>query len=333
MKILVIGDVHCTPGEIQDCYELLRLIKEIVKKYEVEHVIFLGDQHHCHNALDSRVVAFWTDVIHYGLKCRQTYLIGNHDFANPTVMQPHSMVAHKLVSGVHIVDYPNRIVNDYCAMPYYSNPIDFINDANKLKEQNPECEMLFCHQTFARADGGLGYFSKEEVEPSAIPFKTIWSGHIHTPMRLGKVFYPGAPRWRTLTDAETEVRNIYVLEEGKEPIAIPTNTHCIKIYKYDDSEAAPLSINLTEDELTRADIRITINGTSDYISHRMTELKAKYNAKCRGVPIRGRLAKASESEGISKAFLRFGSNFTPPNGTDKELLLKEAYGRIQKQTT
>jgi hypothetical protein len=148
-------------------------------------------------------------------------------------------------------------------------------------------------------------------------------------MRLGKVAYFGAPRWKTLTDAETEIRNIYILEPGKPPIAIPTNTHCTRIYKFDDSEETPLNINLTDDELSRADLRITVLGSSDYISKRMTELKAKYNAKCRGVPVRSRLAKASESEGILTAFNRFSESFTPPNGSDKKVLLKEAYERIQ----
>jgi hypothetical protein len=147
-------------------------------------------------------------------------------------------------------------------------------------------------------------------------------------MRFGKVWYIGAPRWRTLTDAEVETRNIYILESGKAPVAIPTNTHCTRIFRLEDSEVAPVKIDMTQEQLKLADLRITINGTQDYISKRMVELKAQYNAKCRGVPVRGRLAKASESEGIDNAFKRFAQAFTPPNGTDREQLLKEAYGRF-----
>ena len=330
-SVLCVGDVHATPSELQDCEALLRLVKETINKHNVEHVLFLGDNHHCHNVLDSRVVSFWTDVINYFVRhsCRVTFLIGNHDFMSPTIMQPHSMVAHKNIPGVDIVDVPVRLSDTlFCAMPYFYDPVEFINEAVKLKEQNPDVNTLFCHQTFCGASDGLGFCSKDSVEPSAVPFKSIVVGHIHKPMHLGKVWYVGSPRDRTLTDAETETRHIYVLEDGKEPIAIPTNTHCIKIYKYEDSEKEPLSINLSQEELALADLRITINGTSDYIAHRMTELKAKYNAKCRGVPIRGKLAKASESEGIQNAFLRFSKAFTPPNGTNQVYLYKEAYGRL-----
>ena len=330
-KVLIVGDVHCTPQDLPDCEALWKLVLESCKKYKVSHVIFLGDQHHCHNALDSRVVAFWTKIIHYAeIRLTLSFLIGNHDFAAPTIMQPHSMVAHKLVDDVNIIDTPINILGtNFCAMPYYANPVGFVEEAVKLKEQNPQCDTLFCHQTFTGADEGLGFYSKEAVDSSAVPFKRIVSGHIHRPMRLGKVFYPGSPRWRTLTDADTETRNIYILEEGKVPIAIPTNTHCVRVFKFEDTEENPAKINLTEDELTRADLRISVSGTSNYISKRMTELKTKYNAKCRGVPIRSRLAKASESEGIQKAFQRFSKSFNPPNGTNQELLLKEAYGRLQ----
>jgi hypothetical protein len=147
-------------------------------------------------------------------------------------------------------------------------------------------------------------------------------------MRFGKVWYVGAPRWRTLTDAEVETRNIYILETGKPPVAIPTNTHCARIYKFEDSEAAPVQINLTQDELTRADLRITVAGDLPYITKRMSELKGKYNAKCRGVPTRSKLAKASESEGIDKAFSRFAQDFNPPNGTNPNLLMKEVCARF-----
>ncbi len=329
MKVLVVGDMHVVPGEIQDCENLLKLIVESADKYKVEQIVFLGDQHHCHDTLNSKVMAFWWDAIHYKLNQESVFLIGNHDFQNPSSMMPHSMVVHKLEERATIVDQPvNVLCTDFCAMPYYYNPLEFIEAATKLKQNNPEIETLFCHETFTGADEGVGYFAKEAVEPSAIPFANIWSGHIHKPMVLGKVKYPGSPRWRTLSDADIPERHIYVLEDGKAPIAIPTSTHCTKIYKFEDSELEPLNINLTPDQLTRADLRIQINGTSEYITKRMSEFKAKYSAKCRGVPIRNKSIKASESEGITTAFQKYTKAFTPPNGTDKDHLMKECYARL-----
>ena len=326
-KLLVIGDVHATPTDLADCEALWRLVGETVNKYDCTQIVLLGDLHHTHDILNTRVIDFWVKALkNYDEGFPIVAIVGNHDQLTPSIRGPHSLIPYRELCQV--IDTPQQFNGD-CYMPYYYNPAEFVEQAVKLKEANLDVDTLFCHQTFTGADGGLGFFSKDAVEPSAVPFKRVISGHIHKPMRLGKVAYFGAPRWKTLTDAETEIRNIYILEPGKPPIAIPTNTHCTRIYKFDDSEETPLNINLTDDELSRADLRITVLGSSDYISKRMTELKAKYNAKCRGVPVRSRLAKASESEGILTAFNRFSESFTPPNGSDKKVLLKEAYERIQ----
>jgi DNA repair exonuclease SbcCD nuclease subunit len=327
VKTVVVGDVHAVPQELLDCEALWRLVMETVKKYDVDQVLLLGDQFNTHDIVNTRVIDFWMNSIKtMGVGGPEVIaLVGNHDQLTPTIRHPHAMVPYQDVCVV--VDRPMRILNS-CYMPYYANPVEFVESAVKLHCNNSDVDTLFCHQTFSGADQALGFYSKDAVEPSAVPFKRILSGHIHKPMRFGKVWYVGASRWRTLTDAETETRNIYVLESGKAPIAIPTNTHCIRIYKFEDSEDAPAQIDLTPEQLKLADLRITINGTSDYIAKRMTELKAQYNAKCRGVPVRGRLAKASESEGIDNAFQRFAKAFSAPNGTSQEQLIKEVHARF-----
>jgi DNA repair exonuclease SbcCD nuclease subunit len=328
-KILVVGDPHVTPQDLPDCEALWSLVLDSIEKYEPRNVLLLGDIHNTHDILNTKVIDFWSKAFSglLGPDVCVTALCGNHDQYSPTIRHPHSLIPYRDICDT--IDAPKySLMLESCAMPYYASPVEFIEEAVKLKEKHPKVDTLFCHQTFSGADEGLGYLTDESVEPSAVPFKTIISGHIHKPMRLGKVWYVGAPRWRTLKDAETPIRHIYVLEDGKEPIAIPTNTHCTRIFKFEDSEEEPLSINLTSDELKLADIRVTINGKPDYISKRSTELKEKYNAKCRGVPTRSRLAKASESEGIENAFARFSNSFSPLNGTPKEVLLKEIYARL-----
>lgn len=332
MSVLIVGDVHAVPQELDDCRALLSLIVQEASKPDVERIVFMGDQNNNHSSLDSRCVAFWSEAINTIKGCGSfksvLLLVGNHDFVNPTIMQPHSMVAHQEIATV--IDKPcvdQQFKHAY--MPYYPDPVKFVEDAVKLKQGGPGVETLFCHQTFVGADEGKGFYSKDAVESSAVPFKTIISGHIHKPMKLGKVLYVGAPRWRTLTDAEVAKRFIYHMDPDGKMVPITTNNHCVRIYRFEDSEEEPAKINLTEGELKLADIRVTIHGTSEYIAQRIPAFKAQYNAKCRGVPVRGRLVKASESEGIDKAFKKFSGLFVPPNGTDKELLLKETYGRLQ----
>lgn len=332
MSILIVGDVHVVSSELGDCQALMSLIVEAASRPDVERVLFLGDQHNNHNVLDSRCVAFWAEAIErIGIGTpanrRCQFLVGNHDFVTPTIMHPHSMVAHKGVADV--IDSP---VTDpqygYAAMPYYPDPVKFIEDAVMLKKACPTVDRLFCHQTFVGADEGK-FYAKDAVEPSAIPFGTIISGHIHKPMKFGKVLYVGAPRWRTLTDAEVAKRYIYLMKPSGKISLIPTATHCIRIYRYEDSESAPVNIELTLEQLKLADIRVTINGTNEYISARTLELKARFpGVKCRGVLTRTRLSKASESDGIEVAFTKFLDNFVAPNSTPKDLLKKEIYGRF-----
>jgi predicted phosphodiesterase len=336
-RILVIGDVHATPQELPDCEALLRLVKETIASNPVDGIVLLGDQFNTHDILNTRCVDFWNRFLDEIANDRRevAVLVGNHDQLTPTIRGPHSMISFRDKNHVSVVDSPQMVsfwdgdnFYDMAMMPYYANPVEFIEEATKLKTTYPDLDLLFCHQTFGGADV-LGFYSKDSVEPTAVPFKTIISGHIHKPMRFGKVWYPGSPRWRTLSDVDVETRAIHIVEDGVVVKSIPTNTHCTRIYKFSDSEDCPLHICLTPDELTRADLRITISGTADYISKRTSEFKAKYNARCQGVPTRSRLSKVSESEGIYPAFTRFGINFTPPNGSDKETLLRTANERLR----
>jgi DNA repair exonuclease SbcCD nuclease subunit len=335
MSFLIIGDVHVVPQELGDCQALAELIYSSIEKYQPSRVVFLGDQHNAHNILESRCVDYWTTVIDKItklLKLNEIYpslwfIIGNHDCVTPTIMMPHSMVAHKFRKEVIIVDKPIN-TPEFCLMPYYSDPVKFVEDAQALKTQDPDCNILFCHQTFTGADEGKGFYSDVAVESSSIPFKTIISGHIHKPMRLGRVWYPGSPRWRTLTDADVQQRNIYFISDTFKVTVIPTNTHCKRIYKFEDSEQDPAVINLTKEEVKLADIRVTIRGSGEYIKNRMMELKTVYHAKCRSIPDKSKSIKVSESEGIEKAFQKYYELFTPPNGTDKNLLLKEINARV-----
>jgi len=218
---------------------------------------------------------------------------------------------------------------NYVAVPYYSDPVEFVREVTEAKKTQTEADVLFCHQTFSGFEQGTGFYSKDSVDPNDVPFKLVISGHIHKPMKIGKVWYPGSPRWRTLTDAEVEKRAIWLWEPGSSPKPIFTNEACTRIFKLEDSEDNPVDEKVSKLNLKKSDLRITVSGTSDYISKRIPELRVKYGARCQGLPIKGRLIKISESEGIDKAFYKFGESFVPPNGTNKEFLLKEAHGRFQ----
>ena len=136
-KVLVIGDVHATPGEIQDCEALWRLVGETYNKYDCDSVLLLGDIHHTHDILSTPVIDFWTKAFNDYKGIPIVALCGNHDQFSPTIRHPHSLISYQELCIV--VDKPVKLPHlKACAMPYYVDPVAFINDAAVLKELNPD---------------------------------------------------------------------------------------------------------------------------------------------------------------------------------------------------
>jgi DNA repair exonuclease SbcCD nuclease subunit len=95
-------------------------------------------------------------------------------------------------------------------LPYYSNPEEFVDAANKLASYG--IQTLFCHQTFQGSQFENGFYAPEGIDQNLVQVPYIVSGHIHKNQRLGKVLYPGTPKWDTLSDAN-ETKGIWVLSE------------------------------------------------------------------------------------------------------------------------
>lgn len=326
-KILIVGDPHVTPLEIPDVTALMDLVVDTAESEKVDAVLILGDLYNTHDIVNTRCIDFWKKHLSRIKGADLILLVGNHDQVTPTIRDPHALLSHEGY-GYTIVDKPTVFEVKgvkFAALPYYYEPDEFIKEANGIFDES--LALLFCHQTFSGADKGMGFYDENAVDVNSIKFKTIISGHIHTPMKVGKVWYPGAPRWRTVADADVKNRGIYIWENNKVK-AIKTDTICTRIYKLEDRQEEPLEITLTPEQLLKADLRISIYGTQEYVSVRRTELTAKYNARCRTFPIVNKKIKISESEGILPAFKRFATSFNPPKETPIDILLKEADKRL-----
>jgi hypothetical protein len=335
MSILLVGDMHVVPNELDDCQALMDLIYDTVKGSSkfwpgdfIRNIVFLGDQHNNHDILNVRVIDFWKRNLKRLNNVFVTMLVGNHDQLTPTIRNPHSLIPYSDLEHVKIVDCPQSVAcTGSSAMPYYASPEEFIKDACKLSE-NLNSEILFCHQTFSGVENELGFHLDEAIAPSAIPFNFIISGHIHKPMKFGKVWYVGSPRWRTLSDADVDKRAIWILRDAGNAEPIFTNNICTRIYRLEDSEEKPVSFDGIN--FAKADIRVSVVGSATYVSNRINNLKKDYNIKCRGVITKNRLVKIKESEGIEVAFKRYFDEYKPPYETDKQILLKELNERIKK---
>jgi predicted phosphodiesterase len=327
VKALLIGDPHVVPQELDDCLALKQLVLDTLKKNDLDTVIITGDCYHSHSVLSTVCVDYWNgffDEVGQNVSSIVAVL-GNHDFFSPSIMNPHALICHKKGhKKLTIVDKPTELFPGVAALPYYYDPVKFMEACSDLTGKT-----LICHQTFDGARYTDGFYAKDAINPVAVPFDNIISGHVHTPHAFGKVWYAGSPRWRTLSDANQD-RFLYVVEfdgAGNYRIveSISTSPACKKIVKFVDQEGSePTVITVPQN----ADVRIDIFGSSDYISKKTLAYKAAYKAKCRSFPTRVKQSKVSESDGIAVSFGKFSKGFNPPKGTDLNLLMDAANERL-----
>jgi hypothetical protein len=331
MLNLAVGDLHPVPEELDDCEAVLDLVEETADKHRVDVVTFMGDQHDTHDAMSVRVLGFYVRRFDRLKRPGRTVvgIVGNHDMWCPTEQFPHAMMAYPQIS---VVDHPRLVLagdSGFAAMPYYPDPKEFVKAANRLAEENGDDLTLFCHQTFAGAVFDNGWKPEDAVDPAVVRFKHVVSGHIHTPQTVGgKVFYVGAPRWRTRSDAGAK-RALTLFEHttaGTRLVErIDTGPRCRRIHCFQDSPDTP--VDLTGLDTKKDRVYVDVYGPISYTRPREVELKAR-GAQTRGFPDREKRALVSEAEGIGPGFLKFGAAFKPPYGTDQQSLLNEAGRRL-----
>jgi DNA repair exonuclease SbcCD nuclease subunit len=332
-KILIVGDVHVTPQELDDCKALGDLVVKTAVEQSVDCVLFLGDLYHANSIVHTPAIAFWNSL--FGrlvefTKAEIVALVGNHDQFSPTIRDPYSLIVHAEQSPrVHIVDkiqslafLPNLVL-----APYYADHEGFLQDILTFKNSNPGVKTLVCHQTFDGAKFNEGFYAKDAVNPHAVPMNII-AGHIHTQHSFGNVWYPGSPRWRILSDANQE-KHLHVVDMGADgnytvSVRVSTGEVCRRIFQYVDSPESPANVAASQ----RDDVRVDVYGPPDYVRDRMVELKAKHSARCRPFPTKVRQQTVTEADGIEVSFKKYQSNFRAPNGTDINVLTEAVTRRL-----
>lgn len=323
-KVLFVGDVHATPEELGDCDKLFEMIECVAIAEGADEVCLMGDAYHTHQVIRAEVMNFyrswfkrWKDK-----PFRVVTLIGNHDYAGEG-NRIHAMQIHE--EQVVVVDKP-WMDQGRMYMPYYSDREKFVADANDIYRDAPS--VLICHQTFHGALYENGFLAEDGVDPDKLPQLYVISGHIHAPQSFGKVTYIGAPRWRILTDANTE-RAIWLYtfsDHGKIESTKPFDTGavCRKIYHHIETPNGELLPKYLD---PKDDWRIDIYGPQTFIDQREGVLRAggvKVRTFCTDRPT----SKVSEAEGVGTAFRKFLDGFTVRHGTPKDELLNMAQARL-----
>lgn len=320
MKLLAVGDVHATPEELDDCRKLVELVAEVGHKEKVDATLLLGDQHHTHNVMRLEVMGFWKEAFE---SIRNPWaLIGNHDYAGEG-SSIHAMMAYQ--DQVNVIDQATMI-NSILLMPYFSDSGRMVQMANC--GSNAKAKTLICHQTFEGSKYENGFYAPDGIDQDILPQETIISGHIHRPQSFGKVTYIGAPRWRSLSDANTK-RSIVLYDfdlSGRvrgEPVKFDTSTHCREIRHVVDSPDAPIDYELSKN----CDWRIDIRGPEDWVEKRRVEL-AQPGIRVRTFSTHFTVPAVRESEGIDTAFNTYLKTYVAKYGTPPDRLEAMAKERL-----
>jgi DNA repair exonuclease SbcCD nuclease subunit len=323
VKILVVGDPHIKPGELDEAWRLVGRIEEVAVQEKPDYILLLGDLFHNFGLVHVEVLHFWTKALNRlsGLCRRVIALRGNHD-------GPHDPRAgvHALASlgsdRIEIVDEPT-IIQGVMFMPYFRDADEFL----KAVGTGAGLACLYCHQEFDGCRYDNGFYAPNGVDPEKVPVKTIISGHIHTGQEFGKVWFPGAPRWMSVSDANQD-RFLWLVEHGDDGTvwsrkAFPTDPACQRLVHIDDRQEAPADPAALKPEWR---VAVDITGDAAWVKERQGEWRGR--ARIRTFVIGSKNSVVRESDGISVAFTKFLSGFAPKNKTAADRLAGMAKERL-----
>lgn len=315
MRQLLIGDMHATSNELEDCWCLIYYIAQICKEQGIKDVCFLGDQFNSMSVLELEVLYFWKEALEYLKKQKLNIKVicGNHDYSSNQASNQHSLVMFKDL--VKIIDEP-YFEDGILYMPFMRDNKKFINIC---KEYACITNTVMGHAEFNSAQYDNGFYIKNGIEISEIEQSTLIMGHIHKPQFCGKLRYIGSPRWRYLSDANTD-RNIWLYEfDDKGNVlcnaSFSTNNVCKRIWAIEDNEESPLNIEDLKLFNEKDDVRIDLKGSESYIKSRKP-LYSQY--KVRTFVKNNKNFVIKESDGIKTAFIKYLNNFKPKNETNIE---------------
>lgn len=345
-RFLCVGDPHATADELDDCEALADLILKTLEPGGFAGVIFLGDLHHNHTVVHIDVQDFWRRTfrrIWAERAVRSIVLKGNHDEASTatTLAGPNALQAYLNEPGVQVVDRP-MVLHSIGFVPYCGTHELFLEAVNSLNTYG-EVHTLVCHQTFDGSRFENGFYTVDGIDPALVPQERIISGHIHEPQEFSKVWYLGAPRHRTRSDANSP-RNLWVLDfdaEGRFAKGHPVSTFpaCREIRTttinpntpapsfegypivYDPGALGPQAC--PPNVIWHVDLYET---GKELAALRMMFDTGGYRVRCfdTAVPV----ADVRESTGVEVAFRDWLRTYKAARGTPAEVLLRTAEQRM-----
>jgi DNA repair exonuclease SbcCD nuclease subunit len=323
-RYLWVGDPHAEPHDLDDARALTKMVGKLASSLGAT-VVLAGDLYDTHAIIHAEVQYFWWEFLR-DLKAAGVPVIiikGNHDQPGVEGSMATALIAH--IEQAACVLYGPRLFGKLLFCPYASG--------EKLVEwskQFPECTTLFCHQTFDGSTYDNGFYAGDGVDPNLIAQKRIVSGHIHTPQEFGKVWYPGAPRWRNMNDANVD-RALWLLSFDDDDklvnkVGYDTGQVCRRIYLFEETPTKLLPKHLPFDG--KNEVHVLLKGPQAFIDERKPLLDA-LGVRLRTVRTDARAsARVKESEGVGVAFSKYLDAYEPRHGTPKPVLKSMAEERV-----
>lgn len=336
-RYLLVGDPHVVVDELADCQRLADYVLAILDEVDdpAVEVVFLGDLYNNHAVVRVEVIAFWNRFFRR-LEERGTFahaLVGNHDRPQSGVQgNVHSLMANLGNEGLRVVSEP-EVFGGIGWIPYMPTPEAWVKAFRDLGSPG----VVLCHQTFAGSRYENGFFAPDGVSTEVLCSTKVISGHIHSPQNVGNVWYPGAPRWRSISDANTD-RHLHLIEmtpldgwkttySGYESLrSFPTDKVCTPIRLKTITSKSEL-----EGLRNEPGLRVTVQGDESYVREAEAVLKShgiKFRSQVTGTDhSKGQIR---ESDGIQVAFDRHLEAFKAPNGTSIEILKQLVATRLRR---
>jgi DNA repair exonuclease SbcCD nuclease subunit len=225
-KILYVGDPHVQVKNLKDSEALIDYVIQTAKEQDVDQVTFLGDLFHTHAVLRVEVIDFWQRAFDRMLLegINVVVLVGNHDQPGSKekeqemnallAVRPRTYSSPDGHAGYFIVVHEPTEIMGIVYIPYMSDHEAFL-DHSRVFYKRGFTGCLVAHQTFTGAQYENGFFSEEGIDPALVSQQEIISGHIHKCQQVGKCFYPGTPKWDTMSDAN-QSKGLYVITHAED---------------------------------------------------------------------------------------------------------------------
>lgn len=320
-KILVIGDVHAQPSDLEDCERLREFVVQESVKNKVDKVVFMGDQYHTHSIKHVEVEKFWINFFdelnHNNIKT--IALVGNHDKSGNISADATAMQSHQ--KEIKVVDTP-YLEDNILFMPYNPNGAKFIEICNSYASSS---KYVFAHVSCIGGEYENGFkieAGSDTIEVSEVPQEHIVSGHIHKPSKFGKLLYVGSPRWLDMGGANiSRGINLINIDNSGNIVSndtISTDKVLARKWQFDHTEEFSCLDKLSEIPNTDT-VLINIKGTSLFCKESKEKI-ARPKTYFRVFPTDTSNIRLYESNGIKESLKLLFDSYSPKNGTGKEVL-------------